>query len=142
MIASHHRDPVLIGPDAESAQWVALAAARHGFDHGVCRKVRRGDCDVQIALPEAMPVNGRSVVLLDDVASSGHTLAVAARLVLAAGATSVDVAVTHPLFAGDALQVIEDAGVTRVWSTDCITHVSNAISVAPLIAAALISPKP
>ena len=137
LIATHHPHALLMGPDEESAQWIAQAAARHGFDHAVCRKVRHGDRDVQIALPE-LTVDGRAVVLLDDVASSGHTLAGAARLLLSAGAASVDVAVTHALFAGDALRVIEDAGVGRVWSTDCIAHPSNAVSMAPLIASTLI----
>jgi ribose-phosphate pyrophosphokinase len=136
LIAQHHAKPLLVGPDEESAQWVAQAAARHGFDHAVCNKVRHGDRDVQIALPD-VDVCGRTVVLLDDVASSGYTLAAAARLLLAAGAASVDVAVTHALFAGDAIQVIQDAGVGHVWSTDCITHASNAVSMAEPIASAL-----
>jgi len=139
LIARHHAQPLLIGPDAESAQWIAQAAQRHGFDHGVCHKVRHGDRDVQIALPEDLAFKNRAVVLLDDVASSGRTLAGAARLLLQGGATSVDVAVTHALFAGDALQVIQDAGVSRVWSTDCITHPSNAVSMAPGIADALLA---
>ncbi len=136
LIAGRRQQPLLVGPDAESAQWVAQAATRHDFDHAVCRKVRHGDRAVEIELP---PVNvaGRAVVLLDDIASTGQTLARAARLLLAAGAASVDVAVTHALFAGDALQVILDAGVGEVWSTDCISHSSNVVSVAPLIAAAL-----
>jgi ribose-phosphate pyrophosphokinase len=138
LIATHLPQALLVGPDEESAQWVAQAAARHGFDHAVCHKVRNGDRDVQIALPD-IRVQGRCVVLLDDVASSGHTLAGAARLLRSAGAASVDVAVTHALFADDAMQVIRDAGVGRVWSTDCIAHPSNAVSMAPAIAAALIS---
>lgn len=138
LIATHHQQPLLIGPDEESAQWIAQAAQRHGFDFAVCRKVRNGDRDVHIALPD-LNITGRAVVLLDDVASSGHTLAGAARLLLAGGAASVDVAVTHALFAGDALQVIHNAGVGRVWSTDCIVHPSNAVSMAPLIAQTLIS---
>ncbi|MNJ59199.1 Ribose-phosphate pyrophosphokinase 2 [compost metagenome] len=76
-------------------------------------------------------------MLLDDVASSGRTLARAAELLLAAGAASVDVAVTHALFAGDALAVIRAAGVEHIWSTDCIAHESNAVAMAPLLAAAL-----
>lgn len=136
LVAGRRQRPLLVGPDEESAQWIAQAAARHGFDHAVCRKVRHGDRDVEIALPE-INAAGRAVVLLDDIASSGHTLAHATRLLLAAGAASVDVAVTHALFAGDALQVILDAGVGEVWSTDCIAHPSNAVSMAPLIAAAL-----
>jgi ribose-phosphate pyrophosphokinase len=135
-IASQLQAPQLIGPDSESAAWVTQAAAAHGFDHAVCDKVRRGDLQVEIALPE-IDVQGRAVVLVDDVASSGRTLAQASRLLHAAGAASVDVAVTHALFAHDALQVIHAAGVRHVWSTDCIPHPSNVLSVVPLLAGAL-----
>jgi ribose-phosphate pyrophosphokinase len=138
LIAKHYQRPLLVGPDEESAQWVAQAAARHGFDHAVCHKIRRGDRDVQIALPDT-PVTGRNVVLMDDVASSGHTLAEAARLLLTAGAASVDVAVTHALFAGDAVKLIRLAGVGQIWSTDCIVHASNAVSMSGLIAQSLLS---
>ncbi|HEY9095956.1 MAG TPA: ribose-phosphate diphosphokinase [Hydrogenophaga sp.] len=129
-------DAVLIGPDEESLQWVAQAAGRHGWDHAVCLKKRSGDRAVSIELP-ALPVRGRQVVLMDDVASSGHTLAQAARLLLAAGAVSVDVAVTHALFAPGALSLVKEAGVGEVWSTDCITHTSNAVSMVPALVEAL-----
>ena len=138
LIAQHRPRALLVGPDEESAQWIAQAAARHGFDHAVCHKVRNGDRSVDIELP-TLQLKGRAVVLLDDVASTGHTLARAAQLLLAAGAASVDVAVTHALFAGDALQLIQQAGVGDIWSTDCIEHPSNAVSMAPLIAAALLT---
>lgn len=115
---------------------MAQAAARHGLDHAVCHKVRNGDKAVDIVLP-SVPVRGRAVVLLDDVASSGHTVARAAQLLRAAGAASVDVAVTHALFAGDALQVMRDAGVADIWSTDCVAHPSNVVRMAPAMAQAL-----
>lgn len=137
LIAARRHRPMLVGPDEESAQWIALAAARHGFDYAVCRKVRNGDRAVEVELPDRS-VAGRQVVLLDDVASTGHTVARAAHLLLGAGAASVDVAVTHALFAGDALQVMLDAGVGEVWSTDCITHSSNAVSMATTLAGALV----
>jgi ribose-phosphate pyrophosphokinase len=135
-IADHVDKPLLVGPDEESAQWIAQAADRHQCDFAVCRKIRHGDRHVEVALPD-VKVSGRNVVLLDDVASSGHTLAVATRLLLAAGAARVDVAVTHALFADDALDLIQTAGVSEVWSTDCIPHSTNAVSMAPAIAAAL-----
>jgi len=135
-IAVRRQNPVLIGPDEESAQWLALAAARHGFDHAVCRKLRHGDRDVEVALPD-VALTGRQVVLLDDVASTGHSVACAAKLLLAAGAESVDVAVTHALLSGDALQMMQDAGIGEVWSTDCIAHTSNVVSMASELAAAL-----
>lgn len=136
LIASKLKNPLLVGPDAESRQWVATAAARHGFDSAVCAKVRHGDLDVSIELPP-LDARGRNVVLIDDVASSGRTLARATALLLARGAATVDVAVTHALFAGDALQFMATAGVREVWSTDCIAHPSNAVGIAPLVAEAL-----
>ncbi len=136
LIAERHPDALLIGPDAEALQWIEAAAAEHGFAYGVCSKVRRGDHEVEIALP-LLDFAGRAVVLLDDVASSGRTLAQAAKLLLVAGAASVDVAVTHALFAGDALAVIHEAGVGHIWSTDCIAHQSNSVEMAPLLAEAL-----
>lgn len=136
LIAQRRPGALLVGPDAESAQWIAQAAARHGFDHAVCSKVRRGDRDVVIELP-ALDAHGRAVVLLDDMASTGRTLALAAQLLRQAGAASVDVAVTHALFAGDALQSLHDAGVGEVWSTDCIPHDSNAVPMAPVLGDAI-----
>lgn len=137
-IAQHHPAPLLIGPDAESEQWIQAAARPHGWDTGVCTKVRRGDHEVDIELPH-IGVQDRSVVLLDDVASSGQTLAVATRLLLAAGARSVDVAVTHALFANGADKMIRAAGVRHIWSTDCIAHTSNAVAMAPMLAPAVMT---
>lgn len=129
-------DILLIGPDEESAQWITEASRPHGLDHAVCKKIRHGDRQVDIALPE-MEVTGRTVVLLDDMASSGQTLAQAARVLLQAGAKSVDVAVTHALFSGDAMEVIRAAGVGRIWSTDSVLHSSNCVSISDLLADAL-----
>lgn len=135
-IAQHRPGAFLLGPDSESAQWVTQAAAAHGLQHAVCSKVRHGDHAVSIALP-ACDLRGQAVVLLDDVASSGHTLANAAALALAAGAASVDVAVTHALLAGDALQRIHQAGVGEFWSTDSVAHPSNVVGLAGLLARAI-----
>jgi ribose-phosphate pyrophosphokinase len=135
-IARHVPDALLLAPDEEAVQWVAAAAQAQGLQHLVSRKQRHGDHDVDVQVPEA-ELRGRAVVLMDDVASTGRTLVQAARHVLARGAATVDVAVTHGLFVGDALQQLRDAGVRHVWSTDCVPHTSNCVSVAPLLAAAL-----
>ncbi|MFY9512064.1 MAG: phosphoribosyltransferase family protein, partial [Rubrivivax sp.] len=127
---------LLLGPDEEAEQWVSVAARGQGLDHAVCRKQRHGDLDVDVALP-VVDVRGRAVVLFDDVASSGRTLAAAARGVLAQGAASVDAVVTHAIFAGDAVAAVHAAGVRRLWSSDSVPHASNAVSVVPLLAAAL-----
>lgn len=136
-IATRHDNPLLIGPDEESAQWVAQAAEPHGWAYGVCTKQRHGDREVDIALPAGLDPKGRAVVLVDDMASSGRTVARAAEALLARGAASVDVALTHALFAEDALDVVKAAGVREVWSTDSVMHPSNAVAVAPVITEAM-----
>ena len=138
-------DPLLLGPDEESAPWVRAAAEAGAtgvgrprpLDHAWCRKARLGDRSVRVLLPADLPLRGRAVVLIDDMASTGHTLAIAARQCLDAGAASVDVAVTHALFVDDAPDLLVRSGVRHVWSTDCVPHASTAISVVPLIAAAV-----
>lgn len=127
---------LLVAPDEEAEQWVAAAARAQGLDYLVSRKQRHGDRDVRVDVPAA-DVQGRAVVLLDDVASTGHTLLDAAATLLARGAASVDVAVTHGLFVGDAVERLRAAGVRHCWSTDSVPHASNCVSVAPLLAAAL-----
>lgn len=128
--------PLLLGPDAESAPWVAGIAELAGLEHGVASKRRKGDREVEVRLPD-MPLEGREVVLVDDIASTGRTLAAATREALQSGASRVDVLVTHALFAGDALDVLQRAGVGSVISTDSVSHTSNRVALAPLLAEAL-----
>jgi ribose-phosphate pyrophosphokinase len=139
LIGAHFRarrtPPLLLGPDAESEQWVR-AAAGNALEYAVCRKHRDGDTAVRIELP-ATPLSGRDVVLLDDVASTGGTLAECARQALAAGARRVDAAVTHALLDEGALARLMAAGLGELVSTDTVPHPSNRLGVAELIGTAV-----
>ena len=135
-IAAQVPGAVLVGPDEESGQWVAEAARAAKLEHAIGRKVRFGDTQVQLAFPD-LEVRGRAVVLLDDMASTGRTLIGSAREALERGAASVDVAVTHALFNGDALSALRAAGVRHVWSSNAVPHESNAVCIAELLATAL-----
>ncbi len=135
-VAAQVPGALLLAPDEEAGQWVRAAAQANGLDHAVCHKQRHGDREVEVALPDR-PVAGRAVVIVDDVASTGRTLCAAARGALAQGAASVDVAITHALFVGDAWDMVFASGVRHVWSSDSVPHASNAVSVVPLLAQAL-----
>jgi ribose-phosphate pyrophosphokinase len=76
-------------------------------------------------------------VLVDDIASSGATLAAAARALRQRGLDRVDAIVVHAIFAPRALARLRAAGVRRIVSCDTVPHRTNALGVAPLLAAAL-----
>ncbi len=128
-------DTWLVGPDAESRPWVAAIARAAGVPCVVAHKVRRGDRTVTVRVPR-IPAGIRAIVV-DDIASSGATIAAPARALRRAGAHVVEAIVVHPIFAPGARRRIRDAGVRRVVSCDTIPHPTNAISVAAIVAAAI-----
>jgi len=127
------KDPLLIGPDEESKQWVAAIAEREGLDYVVARKQRLGDEEVEITLPD-YSYGGRQVVLVDDVASTGRTLEMTARKLIPFCPASVSVLVTHALFVDHAISRLHEAGVKKIWSCDSIPHPTNRIELASLLA--------
>lgn len=128
--------PLIVGPDAESEQWVRAIAEPAGLDFAVARKERFGDRSVRTTLPEC-DYQGRHIVLVDDMASTGRTLLAVASQLVERGAAAIDCLVTHALFADDATQQLHDAGIRNIWSSDTIAHPSNVLTLAPLLAAAV-----
>ncbi|MBS0357499.1 MAG: phosphoribosylpyrophosphate synthetase, partial [Proteobacteria bacterium] len=129
-------EALLIGPDGESEQWVANIAAAGGLECAISHKVRHGDRDVCVSLPQAR-LDGRTVVLIDDIASTGRTLAEAAMQLKARGARAVHAAVTHALIDADSLAALHAAGVDTFLSSNSVPHPSNAIELEPLLAEAV-----
>ncbi len=131
-IAAEVDKPLIIGPDEESDQWVSAIAAQIGAPHAVLRKVRHGDRNVEVKLPDLSKWRGRQPVLADDIASSGNTLIEAARQLPLQGFVRPVVAVVHAIFADDSFQRLAPL-CDRIVSTDSVPHESNAVALAPLI---------
>ncbi|MGB5202086.1 MAG: phosphoribosyltransferase family protein, partial [Sedimenticolaceae bacterium] len=91
---------------------------------------------VRIQLP-ALPFADRQIVLVDDIVSTGHTLAETARQLSAHGPASILVLVTHALFVDGALARLRAAGVDGICSTDSVLHPSNQIHLDAILASAL-----
>ena len=134
-LASH---TVIVGPDAESRQWVADLAGQLNLAYAVAHKIRLGDNSVDIQFDNPTALAQSAVILVDDIASSGGTLIRCATAALAAGAISVDAVVTHALFKPALAQDFSRAGITSVRSTDSVPHPSNAISLDDILVAALV----
>lgn len=128
---------LLVGPDQEAHAWTKAVAEKARAPFVIMTKQRRGDRDVKIELDDAVAVAGKHIYIVDDVVSSGATLAASARLLNQRGAAQIEALTVHALSSGDDLQQIKAAGVWRLRSTDTVPHETNEVSIAPLLADAL-----
>lgn len=128
---------VFVGPDSESAQWVGKIADQLMLPYIVGEKIRLGDRQVSITLPNAGIVKDARAIIVDDMISSGITICRCAEALIRAGATDVQVVTVHALCGDEDVATMMRAGVSRLCSTDSIHHPTNTISLAPLLAAAL-----
>ena len=138
-LKSKTQDAILLGPDEESRQWLEAVAEQSGFDFFIATKQRYGDKDVEVALPTC-EVQDRHVVIIDDIASTGHTLATAAKNITQQGCATIDCFVTHALISQENLDELHNSGVRHLWSTDSVHHSTNVVSLASLLADAVYSP--
>ena len=128
---------VLVGPDSESRPWVESIARPLGLDMLVGEKARQGDREVTLAIPGIAAVQGRPALLVDDVVSSGTTLAACASLLREAGATAISAVATHALASTEDLQRLAAAGMASLRATDSTGNPTATIPLAPVLAKAL-----
>lgn len=129
--------PWLIGPDAESAQWVSEVAHDAAAPYTVLEKIRHGDRKVEVSLPDLDTHRAHTPVLVDDIISTGRTMIeTMAHLKRAGLAPPVCIGV-HAVFADRAYENLLAAGAARVVTCNTIFHPSNAIDLSEQIAAAI-----
>jgi ribose-phosphate pyrophosphokinase len=129
------RNVIVVGPDSESEQWASTVAGTLSTEYSILNKERLGDRDVEIS--GSPSVRGKTVVLVDDIISTGKTLVGAIRKLRSKGAKRIDVLTTHALLVEGALSLLRKAGMSHLVSTDTIPRSTSRVSVAPMIADAL-----
>lgn len=136
-LSANVRDPLVVGPDAESVQWVRAIARDIGCPFVVAEKERRGDRDVTVTLPDVERWHGCTPVLVDDIVSTARTMIDAVARLRASGMSARPLCIgVHALFVGNAHAELAAAGVDRIVTCNTVTHASNAIDVLPQIAEA------
>lgn len=129
--------PLLIGPDSESEQWVGAIASDAGAPHLVLQKVRRGDRDVSVSVPDVARWHDYTPVLVDDILSTGRTMIETIGHLKDQGMRPPVCVAVHGLFADGAFEALTTAGAEKVVTTNSVSHPSNAIEVAELLAKGL-----
>lgn len=128
-------NPLIVGPDSESEQWVGAVANDAGAPYAVLEKIRHGDRDVEVSIKGNVALAGRTPVFVDDIISSGRTMLAAVKLVASSGAKPFCVAL-HGLFADDSATVLTQAGA-RLVTSNTIPHTTNRINVDGLLSATI-----
>jgi ribose-phosphate pyrophosphokinase len=133
--------PVLVGPDAESRQWVEAVARACDVPFLVLEKTRRGDRDVSVSKPEPPSGHwdGHTPVVIDDIISTGRTMVEATRALREAGASAPICVGIHAVFADAVTNELHAAGASRVVTCNTLVHPSNAICVGKSIADATLA---
>ena len=84
-----------------------------------------------------LEVNGKVAIIFDDIISSGGTMIKAVAHTKKQGATKVYAACVHPLLMADAREKIAQSGADGIVGTDSVPSPVSVVSVAPLVAKAL-----
>ncbi len=110
---------VLVSPDVGNVKRANKYATWLNADLAIIDKRRRSGTEVTSANIIG-DVAGKSVLMIDDMISTGGTMCEAARLVMAQGATQVMAACTHPVLVGLAMERLGDSPISKVVVTDTI----------------------
>jgi len=126
-----------LAPDKGAMHIAQQAQSVLGGEAGHLEKQRDRYTGQTSQTASPLNVKGKTVIIFDDIISTGGTIVGAAKILREQGAAHVYTACVHGLLIGDAEKRILDAGVEEIVTTDSVpSHVSK-VSLAPLIAKAL-----
>ncbi len=130
------KNPVVIAPDDGAIVLAKNAASDLGIDYDFLEKTRLSGETVTIQ-PKNIAVDGRDVIIIDDIISTGGTMAETIALLKSQGAHGVFAACVHPVFSNNAVLKLFKAGVRGIIATDTIDKGVSVVSVASVIAEAI-----
>jgi ribose-phosphate pyrophosphokinase len=138
-----HEHTVLVAPDLGAAKLARRYSRILELPVATVHKTRLSGRDVRVH-QLAGEVRGRTPLIVDDLVSTGATVAAAVRALLAAGCVpDVTVVVTHGLFAGPAAETLRELPIARIVTTDSVAPRADlglplhVVSLAPLLAEAM-----
>ncbi len=126
-------DALLVGPDSESEQWVSEVAKNAGLPFIVLQKIRHGDSDVEVSVPEVDKYKNHTPVLVDDIISTARTMIETVGHLKKAGMKPPVCIGVHAVFSGNAYEELKKSGISKIITCNTIPHLSNGVDVSFLI---------
>ncbi len=127
---------MVLSPDIGAAGRAKDVGDRMGLPYDHLEKTRLSGVDVKIA-PAKMDCKGKSILIVDDMISTGGTIIAAASALREAGANSVSVACTHGVFVNNAIERLTGSALDAVLCCNTLENEVSHISVAGIIAEAI-----
>jgi len=129
-------DPLILAPDDGALAFAEDVASVGGWDCDHLEKTRISGVEVKMA-PKKLCAASRSVVIVDDIISTGSTIATAAGMLYKQGATDVCAACVHGVLIGGAYVHLKASGIREIFCSDTIERGCSRISAASCIASAI-----
>lgn len=126
-------NPILIGPDIESKQWVIEIAKEVNAPFLILEKIRHGDRDIKITIPEIERYKTHTPVLVDDIISTAKTMVeTIIHLKKLNNHPPICIGI-HGIFAGSAYDDLLKAGASKIITCNTIPHFTNQIDLSDII---------
>jgi ribose-phosphate pyrophosphokinase len=136
-------DAVVVSPDAGGVERARAFAKRLDTSLAFIDKRRTGPNEAKV-VNIVGEVEGRDVIVVDDMIDTGGTLIQAVSALFERGAKRIFASCTHPVFSGSAVERIEASGLEEVVVTNTIplpaarlSKKITVLSVAPLLGEAI-----
>ena len=132
-IKNNIKNPILVGPDSESEQWVSEVAKNAKAPFIVLEKIRHGDKDVEVSIPKVEDYKNHTPVLVDDIISTARTMIETVIHLKKAGMNAAVCIGVHAVFAGNAYMELQNSGVADIVTCNTIPHPSNKIDISDIL---------
>ncbi|KYK22414.1 hypothetical protein AYK24_02265 [Thermoplasmatales archaeon SG8-52-4] len=123
---------MVLAPDKGALERAKQASKIIKCDFDYMEKTRIDGETIEIK-PKKLDSHNKNVAIIDDIISTGGTMAKSIQELKKYGAKNVFVACTHGLFAGDAIKKLNAAGCDEIISTDTVISEYSRVKIAPSI---------
>jgi len=134
LLKRNYKNPVILAPDKGAIGHAKEVAKILGTEYDYIVKVRDRKTGEVRAEAKSLDVEGSTVIIVDDIISTGGTMALAAKCSLALGARAVIAVCTHALLVNNALTRLKESGISEIIATNTVPSPVSRISVANVLA--------
>ncbi len=126
------KNPIFVGPDIESQQWVVNVSKEFDQKPVIALKTRKSAREVVISLPKTIDAKDKDLIIIDDIISTGHTMIENIKQLKKYKPNNIYVIGIHGVFAENALNKLKKHCI--VVSTNTLDNDVDKIDVSSQIA--------